>query len=110
MISQYWINQIPARALSIQVKDQGGNDVNLSGYTQIAVRMLGTDNEEISLSGSSLNTSSKDLGKIIFIWPTDRSLFEYAGDYVLQLELSGTGKKDFTSTHTLRVRELGRTR
>jgi hypothetical protein len=110
MISQYWINQIPARALSIQVKDQGGNDINLSGYTNIAVKMLNTNNEEMSLEGSSLNTSSKDLGKIIFIWPTDRSLFEYPGDYVLQLELSGTGKKDFTSTHTLRVRELGRTR
>ena len=110
MISQYWINQIPARALSIQVKDQGGNDINLSGYTNIAVKMLNTNNEEMSLEGSSLNTSSKDVGKIIFIWPTDRSLFEYPGDYVLQLELSGTGKKDFTSTHTLRVRELGRTR
>jgi hypothetical protein len=110
MISQYWIDQIPARALSIQVKDQSGNDVNLSGYTTIAVKMLDTNNQEVSLEGSSLNTSAKDAGKIIFIWPTERSLFRYAGDHVLQLELSGTGKKDFTSTHTLRVRELGRTR
>ena len=32
MISQYWKDQIPARPLSIQVKDQDGNDMDLSGY------------------------------------------------------------------------------
>jgi hypothetical protein len=108
MISQYWINQIPARPLSIQVKDQDGNNVNLSPYTTIAAVLLGSNNEEISLTGSTLNTSGKEYGTIIFEWPTDRSLFEYPGDYVFQLKLSATGKLDFTTTHTLRVRELGR--
>jgi hypothetical protein len=108
MISQYWIDQIPARPLSIQVKDQDGNNVNLSAYTTIEAVMLGSKNEEISLTGATLNTSAKDLGTIIFEWPTDRSLFEYSGDYVFQLKMSGTGKLDFTTTHTLRVRELGR--
>ena len=110
MISQYWKDQIPARPLSIQVKDQDGNDINLSGYTSYAVKMLGTLNEEINLNGSQLNTLNADIGKFTFVWPTDRSLFEYAGDHVLQLELTGAGKKDYTTTHTLRVRELGRTR
>jgi hypothetical protein len=108
MISQYWIDQIPARPLSIQVKDQDGNDFNLSAYTTIEAVLLGTRNEEISLTGSTLNTAAKDLGTIIFEWPTTRSLFDYAGDYVFQLKLSGTGKLDFTTTHTIRVRELGR--
>lgn len=110
MISQYWKDQIPARPLSIQVKDQDGNDVNLSGYTSYAVKMLGTLNEEIDLTGSQLNTLNADIGKFTFRWPTTRTLFEYTGEYVLQLELTGTGKKDYTSTHTLRVRELGRAR
>lgn len=110
MISQYWKDQIPARPLSIQVKDQDGNDLDLSGYTNIEVIMLGSYNEELDLTGSTINTTNKDVGKIVFVWPTSRSLFEYPGDYVLQLKLSGTGKKDFTSTHTMRVRELGRTR
>lgn len=108
MISQYWIDQIPARPLSIQVKDQDGNDLNLSAYTTIEAVLLGSRNEEIALTGATLNTSAKDLGLIKFEWPTDRSLFDYPGDYVFQLKLRGTGKLDFTTTHTLRVRELGR--
>lgn len=110
MISQYWINQIPARPLSIQVKDSSGNDMNLSSYDTVTVKMLGSYNEELDLTGSSVNTSGKSTGVIVFTWPTSRSLFEFPGDYVLQLELSGTNKKDFTSTHTIRVRELGKVR
>lgn len=108
MISQYWIDQIPARPLSIQVRTQSGEDANLSAYTTIEAVMLGTRNEEIDLTGSVLDTAGKSIGNIIFRWPTTRSLFEYPGDYVLQIKLSGTGRLDFTSTHTLRVRELGR--
>ena len=108
MISQYWTNQIPGRPLSILIKDEAGTDLDLSSYTTITAKMLGSRNEEISLEGSTLNTASKSLGKIIFFWPTERSLFNYPGDYVFQLELTGTGKKDFTSTHTIRVREFGK--
>ena len=110
MISQYWKDQIPARPLSIQVKDQDGNDMDLSGYTSYAVKMLGSYNEEIDLTGSELNTLNADIGKFTFRWPTTRTLFESHGDYVLQLELTGAGKKDYTTTHTIRVRELGRVR
>lgn len=108
MISQYWIDQIPARPLSIQVKDQNGADVNLSGYTSIEAVLIDTNNAPVDLTGATLNTAAKDLGLIIFNWPTDRSLFDEPGDYVFQLKLGGTGKLDFTTTHTLRVRELGR--
>ena len=107
MISQYWVGQIPERALSIQVKDSAGNDANLAGYTSIAVKMLGSQNEEIDLTGATVSIGSRELGVIGFIWPTDRSLFQYPGDYVLQLEMAGTGKLDYTSTHTIRVRKLG---
>lgn len=110
MISQYWIDQIPARPLSIQVKDEDGVDINLSLYTTIEAVLLGSNNEEIDLTGSVLDTTAKSVGNIIFRWPTTRSLFEYPGDYVLQIKLTGTGRLDFTTAHTLRVRELGRTR
>jgi hypothetical protein len=108
MISQYWVDQIPARPLSIQVKSQDGTDVDLSGYTTITARMLDTNNEEVDLTAASLNTSGKSVGKIIFNWPTSKSLFPESGEYVLQLKLSGTGKNDFTTTHTIRVREFGK--
>ena len=110
MISQYWIDQIPSRPLAIQVKNSAGDDMDLSGYSTITARMVGSRNEELNLAGYSLNTLNKDLGKIVFIWPTTKSLFTEAGDYVLQLKLEGTGRLDFTTTHTLRVRELGRVR
>ncbi len=110
MISQYWINQIPARPLSIQVKNQSGEDANLSVYTTIEAVLLGSYNEEIDLTGAVLDTAGKSVGNIIFKWPTTRSLFDYPGDYVLQIKLSGSGKLDFTSTHTIRVRELGKVR
>ena len=109
MISQYWIDQIPARPLSIQVKDQNGEEINLSLYTTIEAVMVGSRNEEIALTGAVLDTSNKASGNIVFRWPTNRSLFDYPGDYVLQLKMSGTGRLDFTTTHTIRVRELGRT-
>jgi hypothetical protein len=108
MISQYWIDQIPAKPLSILIKDEAGVDKDLSSYTSITARLVGSNNEEIDLTGSTLNTSNKAIGKIIFSWPTDRSLFQYKGDYVFQLELAAEGQRDFTSTHTLRVRDLGR--
>jgi len=108
MISQYWVDQIPGRPLSIVIKTESGVDMDLSAYTTIEAVMLGSDNEEIDLTGSSLNTNNKNIGKIIFFFPTDRSLFNKKGDYVLQLKLTGTNRLDFTSTHTIRVRELGR--
>lgn len=108
MISQYWKDQIPAKPLSIQVKSQSGVDYDLSGYTTVEVKMVGSNNEEIDLAGSTIIDTNKNEGKIKFVWPTDRSLFTSAGDYVLQLKLSGTNKIDFTSTHTIRVFELGK--
>lgn len=108
MISQYWKDQIPARPLSIQVSNQDGTAMDLSAYTNIEVIMVGTNNEIVDLSGSSLNTTGKGAGKFVFNWPTTRSLFDAAGDYLLQLKLGGTGRLDFTTTHPIRVKELGR--
>lgn len=108
MISQYWKDQIPAKPLSIQVKNQDGTDMNLSGYDTIEAILVGSNNEIIDLTGSVINTSGKVVGKITFSWPTDRSLFRWAGDYLFQLKMTGTGKLDFTSSHPIRVKELGR--
>ena len=108
MISQYWIGQIPARPLAIVVKTQDGTDMNLSGYDSITAKLIGSDNEIVSLTGAVVNTTNKAFGQITFTFPTDRSLFTKKGDYVFQLELKGTGKLDFTTTHTIRVRELGK--
>lgn len=110
MISQYWKNQIPSKSLSMLVKNEDGTNMNLSLYSTITVKMLDSRNNEVDLSGHSLNTNNKSDGQVVFVWPTTRSLFDQTGDYILQLELVGEGVKDYTSTHTIRVRELGGTR
>lgn len=108
MISQYWIGQIPARPLSIVVKNQDGSDFNLSAYTTITAILLDPDNNEVSLSGATLDSNGKQFGQLRFIYPTARSLFEKRGDYVLQIKLQGSDRLDYTTTHTIRVRELGK--
>ena len=108
MISQYWKDQIPARPLSILVKNEDGSNADLGEYSTITVKLIGSNNEEVDLTGAQVVSTNKVLGQIGFIWPTTRSLFDKDGDYVLQLSLAGTGKLDFTTTHTIRVRELGR--
>lgn len=107
-INQYWVGQIPSVPLAITVYDSAGRAVNLSSYSDFHVRMVGSDNEEIDLTGSTLIVSGAANGRFVFRWPTDRSLFDRAGEYLLQLEIVGaTGTKDYTTTHSIRVRRFG---
>lgn len=107
-INQYWVGQIPSEPLAITVYDSSGRAKNLSAYSDFRVRMLGSDNEEVNLNGSVLITAGANNGRFVFRWPTDRSLFDKPGEYLLQLEILGaSGTRDFTTTHTLRVRRLG---
>lgn len=106
-ISQYWVGQIPSRPIAIDVRDSFGNRVNLSTYTGFKVVMLGSDNEEIDLTGSVLNSGGASEGRLVFRWPTNKSVFSKPGEYVMQLELSGPNSKDYTTVHTIKVRRLG---
>jgi hypothetical protein len=106
-VSRYWVGSIPAAPLAIDVRDSEGRVLNLSGYTTYTVKMLGSDNEDIDLTGSDLATAGAFQGKFVFRFPTDRSVFDKAGDYVLQLELSSPTAKDYTTEHHIIVRKLG---
>lgn len=107
-ISNYNVGQIPLRDLVIAVHDSDGNPVDCRPYTNAYLRMLGSDNEEVDLSGSVLNVGGAVYGRFVFEWPRDRSLFTKAGEYVLHLVLENATAKDITNTHTIRVNELGR--
>lgn len=107
--SQYWVGQIPAKPIALNVVDSGGREMNLSSYTQFNVKMIGSDNEEIDLSGSLLETAGAPQGRFVFRWPTTRSVFDKTGEYVLQLELIGSNARDYTSAHFIKVRRLGGT-
>lgn len=105
--NRYWVGQIPSRPIAIEVRDSEGNPTNLSGYTDFKVRLLGSDNEEIDLTGSSLATAGAPLGRFVFRWPTDRSVFDKSGEYLLQLEFVSPTARDFTTEHHIFVRRLG---
>lgn len=106
-ISQYWVGQIPARPIAIDVRDSDGRQTNLSTYTDFNIILLGSDNEEIDLTGSALTTSQASSGRFVFRWPVGRSVFTKEGEYLLQLELSGPDVRDFTTEHHIKVRRLG---
>lgn len=107
-ISQYYVGAIPSRPLAIDVRDSFGNIMNLSAYTQFNVKMVGSDNEDIDLTGSTLTTSGAATGRFVFRFPTDRSVFTEAGEYLLQMEIVGAnGTRDYTTTHHIRVHRLG---
>lgn len=106
-ISQYWVGQIPARPISIDVRDSEGRAINLSSYSEFNVILLGSDNEEIDLRDSELNTAQAASGRFIFRFPSDRSVFEKAGRYLLQLELRSPTARDYTTEHHIKVRQLG---
>jgi hypothetical protein len=103
----YWVGDKPSRPISITIRDSGGRPLNLSVYSDVKVRMLGSDNEELDLTGSSVTTSGGADGRLTFRFPTYRSLFTKPGEYLLQVELGGTGTLDRTTTHTIMVRRLG---
>jgi hypothetical protein len=106
-ISQYWVGQKPAHPITIDVKDSDGRLVDLSGYTDFTVRLVGSDNEDIDTSGVELQTAGAKYGRFVLRWPSTESLFYKPGEYLLQLEFSNDTNVDFTTTHDIRVRQLG---
>lgn len=106
-ISQYWVGQIPSRPIAIDVRGSDGRAVNLANYDTFKVIVIGSDNETVDITGSTLNASGAANGRFVFRWPEGRSVFNKAGEYLLQLELSGGGYKDFTTEHNIKVRRLG---
>lgn len=106
-ISNYWVGQIPSRPISIDVLDSNNNPINLATYESIVPVMIGSDNEEIDLEGAVLTTTGASTGRLVFRWPTDRSLFTKPGQYLLQLQINGAETIDFTDAHTINVRKLG---
>ena len=103
----YYVGQIPSRPIAINVKDSNGAPTNLSGYTAFNAICLGSDNEVIDLTGSTLLTSGAAEGRFVFRWPTGTSVFTKPGQYVLQLEIVGTDTIDYTTEHNIFVRRLG---
>lgn len=107
-ISQYKVGQIPRQDLGITIRDSRGRTLDISSYTNVGVRIIDPDNYEVDLTGSSINLGGVTVGRIMFKWPTDRSLFEKSGVYLLEVILADSVYRDITTEHTINVTELGR--
>lgn len=112
MISQYWVDQIPARPIIIDVKDSNGNAANLSGYTNISAYLINERNHEVDITGYTLDTSNKVNGRLAFGFPTSKTVFTDPGDYMLQIEFKTitngvTTALDYTDAHQIVVKALG---
>lgn len=107
-ISEFWVGEIPSKPLPIEIVDSENNPMALNVFSGFKVKLLGSDNEEVDVTGVALNMTGTLSGVLTLRWPTDRSLFTKPGEYLLRLELNGSnGTKEFTDAHTIRVREFG---
>lgn len=108
MIGNYYIGQIPVNPLIIQVNDQStGGVLSLGQYDKVEPVMVDERNNLIDLTGYIMSPQGRD-GKFTFVFPGDRSVFDDAGDYLLQFKMTTLdGRVDFTNEYTIRVKQLG---
>lgn len=106
MISQYWVAERPTDPLLIEVTDQDGNAIDLSGFT-INIEILDPDNYELSVSDFTVTTSLLNEGKLTIIFPSGRSIFEKTGEYLLRLKLSNSNGIDYSTSYGMKVSEFG---
>lgn len=107
-IIEYQVGSKPAAPVSIRVNDAFGRPADLSFYDEYKVRLIGSDDEEVDLGNGVLQVTGARSGRFVYAWPTDVTPFEKPGDYLLQLEMSGDGHKDFTTTQPIKVTQVGR--
>jgi hypothetical protein len=104
----YEVGQIPSRPIVVALKDERGNALSLAPYNVIRFRMKGSDNEDVDLTDADVQVMGG--GRVALHLPTTRSVFTKKGEYVFDLELSGPFARDYTSTGTIRVTQLGGTK
>lgn len=107
----YWVGERPGGAMVITVLDQeSGLPANIAPYERVKMYMLDSKNRPVDLGNSETTISSGSTGRVVFKWPTDKSLFERPGEYVFQLELVA-GEHDEvkvrTTVENIVVKRLG---
>lgn len=105
----YEVGTIPTRSLTLLVRDEMDEPVNLVAYDSWRLEMRGSSDKNVDLNGVELVEVPEALGVLAVNWPRDRVIFNEKGKYLLRLVLNGTdGGRDITRTAEIRVREFGR--
>lgn len=110
----YWQGEKPGGTMVVTVLDQEtGVPANIAPYSKAELVLLDSRNREVDLGNAETAISSGESGRIVFTWPTDKSLFEKTGEYVFQIVLTG-GEDDQvvvkTTVQDIVVKRLGGTR
>lgn len=106
---EYEVGARPSRPMTLLVRDELDNPVNVISYDNWRLEMLDTDDRLVDLTGVSIVELPQAIGAFSVYWPKDRSLFSRKGVYVMRLVLeSADGSKDITRAAEIRVREFGR--
>jgi hypothetical protein len=106
----YWVGEKPGGAMTITVLDEDtGLPADLSGFIDVKMVMLDSDNREIPLDGVT-TIANGEAGRVVFGWPTDRSIFTKPGEYVFQLVFSTPSATVKTNAQNILVKKLGGTR
>lgn len=108
---EYEVGAKPSRPMTMIVRDELDNPVNVIGYDSWRLEMLDTDDRLVDLTGVGITELPQAVGAFSVTWPKDRSLFPKKGQYIVRLVLENEdGSRDITRAGEIRVREFGRIR
>lgn len=106
---EFEVGARPSKPLSIAVRDELDNPVNIMGYDAFSLEILDTNNKSADLTGVQIVEVTQAVGVLAVYLPKDRTLFPEKGKYLLRLVMLGAdGSKDITRTAEIRVRDFGR--
>ena len=107
----YWVGEKPGGAMTITVlDDETGAPANLATYNAVRLVMLDSDNNEVPLDDNMTSIANAAQGRVVFVWPTDRSIFTKPGEYVFQLEFTTPTAVVKTNVQNILVKKLGGTK
>lgn len=108
---EYEAGAKPSRPMTLVVRDELDNPINVISYDSWRLEMLDTDDRLVDLTGVTITEIPQAIGVFSVSWPKDRSLFNRKGQYLLRLILENAdGSKDITRAGEIRVRDFGRIR
>lgn len=106
---EYEVGSRPSVPLTLLIRDELDNPVNVVGYEDWHLEMLDSDNNLVDMSGVMIRHVPQVVGAYSVTWPADRTIFDKRGEYVLRLVLErGDGARDITRAAEIKVREFGR--
>lgn len=100
----FFVGQVPGRPMVLNITDDAGNQVDLTDYTTVELRITNSRGQAVDTAQGFLSIVVPAAGQVQYVWPS-ASLFTAAGDYTFQLVLGdGATVQDMTVIGEFEVR------